>query len=85
MLAFVAAGGGVAIMPSSVQAFQLEGVAYREIENVPDVELAVAWLRGHQSALLHNFLEVVVTATAGAAAPSPGHAPLPTDERLSHS
>jgi hypothetical protein len=72
-------------MPSSVQAFQLEGVAYREIENVPDVELAVAWLRGHQSALLHNFLEVVVTATAGAAAPSPGHAPLPTDERLPNS
>jgi hypothetical protein len=76
----------VAVMPSSVQAFQLEGVAYREIENVPDVELAVAWMRGDHSALLHNFLEVVVTATAGATAlaPAPGHAPFPTDERLTH-
>jgi DNA-binding transcriptional LysR family regulator len=84
MLAFVAAGGGVAVMPSSVQAFQLEGVAYREIENVPEVELGVAWMRGHHSALLHNFLEVVVTATAGATAPAPdpGTAPFPPDERL---
>ena len=88
MLAFVAAGGGVAVMPSSVRAFQLEGVAYREIENVPAVELAVAWLRGHHSALLQNFLEVVETATAGAAAPAPAPgapSPFPTDERLTHS
>ncbi|PTT69407.1 LysR substrate-binding domain-containing protein [Arthrobacter sp. HMWF013] len=85
MLAFVAAGGGVAVMPSSVQAFQLEGVAYREIENVPEVELAVAWMRGHHSALLKNFLDVVVTATAAPAAPGPtaGPLPIPTDERLS--
>jgi DNA-binding transcriptional LysR family regulator len=84
MLAFVAAGGGVAVMPSSVQAFQLEGVAYRAIENVPDVELAVAWMRGHHSALLKNFLDVVVTATAGPTAPAPtsGTPPFPTDERL---
>ncbi|QCB95904.1 LysR family transcriptional regulator [Arthrobacter sp. PAMC25564] len=87
MLAFVAAGGGVAVMPSSVRAFQLEGVAYREIENVPAVELAVAWLRGHPSALLQNFLDVVDTATAGppAPAPAPGSAPFPTDERLTRS
>ena len=85
MLAFVAAGGGVAVMPSSVRAFQLDGVAYREIENVPPVELAVAWLRGHRSTLLNNFLDVVVAATAGPSAPdpSPGTAPIPTDERLS--
>lgn len=87
MLAFVAAGGGVAVMPSSVQAFQLEGVAYREIEDVPDVELAVAWMRGHHSALLRNFLDIVATATAGPTvpAPAPDPVPLPTDERLSRS
>ncbi|WP_131682410.1 LysR substrate-binding domain-containing protein [Pseudarthrobacter sp. YALA5] len=85
MLAFVAAGSGVAVMPSSVQAFQLDGVAYRELENVPEVELAVAWMRGHHSALLKNFLDVVVTATAGPAVSAPAHGPvpLPTDERLS--
>lgn len=87
MLAFVAAGGGVAVMPSSVQAFQLEGVAYREIEDVPDVELAVAWMRGDHSALLRNFLDIVATATAGPTvpAPAPDPVPLPTDERLSRS
>jgi DNA-binding transcriptional LysR family regulator len=84
MLAFVAAGGGVAVMPSSVQAFQLEGVAYREIENVPMVELAVAWLRGDHSALLQNFLDIVVSATAEtpALAPVSGPAPFLPDERL---
>lgn len=87
MLAFVAAGGGVAIMPSSVQAFQLEGVLYRDIENVPVVELAVAWMRGHPTALLQNFLDVVVTATAvpTASVPAIDSADFPTDERLSHS
>ena len=87
MLAFVAAGGGVAVMPSSVQAFQLEGVAYREIEDVPDVELAVAWMRGHHSALLRNFLDIVATATAGPTVPAPAPDPVsfPTDERLSRS
>lgn len=81
MLAFVAAGGGVAIMPSSVRAFQLEGVTYREIENVPPVELALAWTRGDTSTLLQNFLDVVVTATAEP--PPAGSAPqFPVDERL---
>jgi DNA-binding transcriptional LysR family regulator len=87
MLAFVAAGGGVAVMPSRVRAFQLDGVAYREIENVPSVELAVAWLRGNHSTLLQNFLDIVGAATAAQPLPdpAPGPVPLPTDERLSQS
>ena len=76
MLAFVAAGGGVAVMPSRVRAFQLDGVAYREIEDAPSIELAVAWLRGRHSALLHNFLDIVMAAI------TPEHDPLPTDERF---
>lgn len=85
MLAFVAAGGGVAVKPSSVQALQLEGAAYyREIENVPVVELTVAWMRGNLSAVLPIFLDVVVTATAGpsASVAVSGPAPFPSDERL---
>ncbi|MGW9403300.1 LysR substrate-binding domain-containing protein [Arthrobacter sp. NPDC055585] len=80
MLAFVAAGNGVAIMPSSVQAFQLAGVSYRELENVPEIELAVAWLRGQNSALLQNFVDVVVSAAANSPASS-----VPTSERLNRS
>lgn len=59
MLAFVAAGGGVAVMPSNVQSFHLDGVYYREIEDPPSVDLAVAWMRGNRSTLLKNFLNVV--------------------------
>lgn len=63
MLAFVAAGGGVAVMPSNVQSFRLDGVTYRQIENAPRVDLSVAWLRGNRSSLLQNFLDIVETAT----------------------
>ncbi|MDP9696451.1 UNVERIFIED_ORG: DNA-binding transcriptional LysR family regulator [Arthrobacter globiformis] len=63
MLSLVAAGGGVAIIPASIRALQLEGVVYRDIEEAPEVELAVAWRREDRSALLHNFLGVVRTAT----------------------
>jgi DNA-binding transcriptional LysR family regulator len=60
LLSFVAAGSGVAIVPASVRAFQLEGVAYRDIEHAPQVELAVAWRREDRSSLLHNFVDLVV-------------------------
>jgi DNA-binding transcriptional LysR family regulator len=60
MLSFVAAGGGVAVVPASVRALTLEGVAYRQLENAPEVELAVAWRKDDRSALLHNFLDIVL-------------------------
>ncbi|TQS88938.1 LysR family transcriptional regulator [Arthrobacter sp. TS-15] len=63
MLSFVAAGGGVSIVPSSVRALQLEGVVYRNLEHSPEVDLAVAWRKEDRSALLHNFLDVVITVT----------------------
>jgi len=62
LLSFVAAGGGVAVVPAGVRAFQLEGVVYREIEHAPEVKLAVAWRREDRSALLHNFVDLVVSA-----------------------
>ncbi|MGY4544313.1 LysR substrate-binding domain-containing protein [Pseudarthrobacter sp. NBSH8] len=63
MLSFVAAGSGVAILPASVRALQLEGVVYRDIEQAPEVELAVAWRREDRSSLLQSFLDVVGAAT----------------------
>lgn len=62
LLSFVAAGGGVAVVPAGVRAFQLEGVVYRDIEYSPEVELAVAWRRDDRSTLLHNFIDLVVAA-----------------------
>ncbi|ASN20058.1 LysR substrate-binding domain-containing protein [Arthrobacter sp. YN] len=63
MLSFVAAGSGVAILPASVRALQLEGVVYRDIEQAPEVDLAVAWRREDRSSLLQSFLDVVGAAT----------------------
>lgn len=65
MLSFVATGSGIAVLPDSVRALQLEGVVYCAIEDAAEVELAVAWRRDDRSALLHNFLDVVGTTTLG--------------------
>lgn len=65
LLSFVAAGGGVAVVPAGVRAVQLEGVVYRDVEHSPQIELAVAWRRDDRSALLHNFVDLVVDAQAG--------------------
>lgn len=65
MLSYVAAGGGVAIIPASIRALQLEGVVYRDLEQAPEVELAVAWRSEDRSALLQSFLDIVVAATTG--------------------
>ncbi|MDO5618651.1 LysR substrate-binding domain-containing protein [Kocuria sp.] len=61
VLSFVAAGAGVAVVPSSVRAVQLEGVHYRELEQAPEVELAIAWRREERSQLLANFVTLVTT------------------------
>ncbi len=63
MLSFVAAGGGIAVVPESVRALQLEGVLYADLEDSPVTEMAVAWRRDDRSALLANFLNLVMDVT----------------------
>ena len=63
MLSFVAAGGGIAVVPESVRALQLEGVLYADLEDSPVTEMAVAWRRDDRSALLGNFLNLVMDVT----------------------
>lgn len=63
MVSFVAAGGGVAVVPEAVCAFQLEGVVYAPLEDSPDSELAVAWRKDDRSTLLRNFVNLVVDAS----------------------
>lgn len=85
ILSFVAAGGGVALMPASVRSVQLSGVRYRELENSPRAELAVAWRRDDRSVLLANFVRLVSELAdgepPGAESPPASQEPTPSTER----
>ncbi len=60
-LSLVAAGFGVALLPSSVQHLHRDGVAYRPLlEPAPRTELAVVSRRDDPSPALQNFLAVVL-------------------------
>lgn len=68
LLALVAAGLGVALVPGSARAVPLEGVVFREVEGAGTVELALAW-RQEPSALVSTVLSVLDDAGLFAGAP----------------
>lgn len=59
LLSFVAAGAGVALVPATATTFAINNVVIRELADAPEVELAVAWRRGSESALLRNFVSLI--------------------------
>lgn len=59
MLSLVAAGLGIAVLPESVCAIALDGVTYRSLPGAGTVELALAWRRTDDSALIDSFLSVM--------------------------
>lgn len=68
LVAFVAAGMGVALVPEPVRALAVPGVAYRRISDVTQVtELALATAEGGVSATVGSVLDVVqdVAGTSG--------------------
>jgi DNA-binding transcriptional LysR family regulator len=71
LLALVAAGLGVALVPSSVQALPLAGVVFRDVADAGSVELALAWRHDESSPIVQSVLDAladggVLTAAAGA-------------------
>jgi DNA-binding transcriptional LysR family regulator len=53
----VAAEIGVSLMPASLQAFQIKGVVFKELNDVsPKTRLSLAWRRTDTSPFLKNFL-----------------------------
>ena len=55
----VAAGAGFALVPSSVQEYRKELIAYRRLIPVPpDLELSLVWARGVESAAVNALREV---------------------------
>lgn len=59
LLALVAAGLGVAVVPESVQALPLDGVVFRDLVDGGTVELALAWLRDADNPLVDAVVEIL--------------------------
>jgi DNA-binding transcriptional LysR family regulator len=64
IVSLVAAGVGVALVPSSLQNLRRQGLVYRPLLGAaPKVELAVAWRKDETSPVLQAFLQVVKEVT----------------------
>jgi len=59
IVGLVAAGIGVSLVPSSIRNIRSEGIIYRELEGTTTMtEIALAWRRDADSAIVQNFLAV---------------------------
>jgi DNA-binding transcriptional LysR family regulator len=59
VLAIVAAGLGISLVPASLQAVKRPGVAYRPLwPRGPALETVIAWRREGEQPLVHAFIEV---------------------------
>jgi DNA-binding transcriptional LysR family regulator len=59
LLALVAAGLGVGLVPASVRAVPLAGAVFRDVEDAGSVELALAWRQDDPSPLLRSVLDIL--------------------------
>ncbi|MFJ8818010.1 LysR substrate-binding domain-containing protein [Amycolatopsis thermoflava] len=59
LLALVAGGLGIAVLPASARALPLAGVVFRDLADAGTVELALAWRRDNDSPLVRSVLEVL--------------------------
>ncbi|WP_439658365.1 LysR family transcriptional regulator [Lentzea sp. HUAS TT2] len=59
LLALVAAGLGIALVPASARAMPLTGVVFRDVAGAGSVELALAWREHRESALVTSVLDVL--------------------------
>lgn len=72
LLALVAAGLGVALVPESVRAAPLAGVVFRDVPDAASTELALAWRRDTTSPLVEAVLAVLeANGVLGSPRPSP--------------
>ena len=62
----VAAGMGIALVPSLFQTIKIPGVVYRPLlKRAPPVELLAVWRRDSTSKLLYRFLDTLSSRSAG--------------------
>ena len=68
LLALVAAGLGVAVIPASVRALPLHGVVFRDLADSGTIELALAWRHGVDNPVV----DAVVALLAAGLVPADG-------------
>ncbi|GAB3993288.1 LysR substrate-binding domain-containing protein [Nocardioides marmoraquaticus] len=56
LLALVAAGLGVALVPESARSLPLRGVVFRDVAGAASIDLALAWMREHPSPLVATLV-----------------------------
>ena len=66
LLALVAAGLGIGLVPASARSIPLDGLVIRDVVDAGSVELALAW-RERPPALVESIVEVVASASRSAA------------------
>lgn len=59
LLALVAGGLGIAIVPASARALPLSGVVFRDLADAGTVELAIAWRHDNDSPLVRAVLDAI--------------------------
>jgi DNA-binding transcriptional LysR family regulator len=79
LLALVAAGLGLAMVPASVRALQLDGVVFRDLAGAATIDLALAWPREDPSPLVTSLLELLQDSGLLPAVP-PGRTDLPLSD-----
>lgn len=62
LLALVAAGFGVAVVPASVRALPLHGVVFRDLADGGNIDLALAWRRGGDNPVVDAVVDVLSAA-----------------------
>jgi DNA-binding transcriptional LysR family regulator len=67
LLALVAAGFGVAVLPASVRALPLQGLVFRDLADAGSIELALAWRRGGDNPVVDAVVDVLSSAFAAVA------------------
>lgn len=62
LLALVAAGFGVAVVPASVRSLPLQGLVFRELTDGGSIDLALAWRRSADNPVVEAVVEVLSNA-----------------------
>ena len=59
LVAFVAAGLGISLVPASVADLAVRGATYRPLSTTTTVELALAWRRDHRTPVVDATLDAI--------------------------